>query len=402
MIADGVHLTVSRERRRLVPQPGVRIHTTTHPLAEADVISRHGVRLTAPARTIADVTAAGMAPDQVSAAVSQALRRGLTTPALLREAARSRGHRVQRLVEAALAGVRLMRYASAGAFRRALEMRLATHARDTGRSMVRKRKEVAFDRLLARLFVVAPERWVLKGALALDYRFSDRARTTKDIDLATAGDEASATADVLAAQALDVGDFFNFAIERTSARDRLAEGAAVRYHVRAELAGRVFDEFLLDVGFDPPTGIELDRLRGPDLLAFAEIAPVEVPAIPIEFHMAEKLHAYSRVYGVGSVGSTRVKDLIDLALIASEARLDARKLRTALETTFGRRASHGLPARLPRPPTDWRVPYGRMGRTVGLDADLDVGFDLAARLLDPVLGGAVQRGVWDPVSQTWT
>lgn len=104
IIADQVHLTVRRERRRLVPQPGVRIHTTTHLVANADVISRHGVRLTAPARAIADVAAAGMAPDQVSDAVSQALRRGLTTPALLREAAHSRGHRVQRLVEAALSG----------------------------------------------------------------------------------------------------------------------------------------------------------------------------------------------------------------------------------------------------------------------------------------------------------
>ncbi len=104
---------------------------------------------------------------------------------------------------------------------------------------------------------MAPERWVLKGALALDYRFGDRARTTKDIDLASAGDEASTRADLLAAQAVDLGDFFGFAIERTSALDRLVEGAAVRYHVRAELAGRVFDEFLLDVGFDPPTGVEL-------------------------------------------------------------------------------------------------------------------------------------------------
>jgi predicted transcriptional regulator of viral defense system len=103
IIADRVHLTVSRERRRLVDQPGVTIHTTTHPLTDADVITRRGVRLTAPARTIADVAVAGMAPDQVSAAVGQALRRGLTTPTRLRDAARSRGHRVQRLVEAALA-----------------------------------------------------------------------------------------------------------------------------------------------------------------------------------------------------------------------------------------------------------------------------------------------------------
>ncbi len=77
-----------------------------------------------------------------------------------------------------------MRYASAGAFRRALETRLAAQARETGRSLVRLRKEVAFDRFLARMFAVAPDGWVLKGALALDYRFGDRARTTKDIDLA--------------------------------------------------------------------------------------------------------------------------------------------------------------------------------------------------------------------------
>jgi predicted transcriptional regulator of viral defense system len=106
IIADRVHLTVPRERRRLVPQTGVTIHTTTHPLADTDVTSRQGVRLTAPARTIVDVAAAGMAPDQVSAAVRQALERGLTTPALLRQAARSRGRRVERMVEAALGGPR--------------------------------------------------------------------------------------------------------------------------------------------------------------------------------------------------------------------------------------------------------------------------------------------------------
>ncbi len=295
-----------------------------------------------------------------------------------------------------------MRYASAGAFRRALEMRLTTHARGTGSSVVRLRKEVAFDRLLARLFAVAPARWVLKGALALDYRFGDRARTTKDIDLANTGDEASATNELLAAQAVDLGDFFGFAIERTSALERLAEGTAVRYHVRAELAGRVFDEFLLDVGFDPPTGIELDRLHGPDLLVFAEITPVEVAAIPIEFHVAEKLHAFSRVYSVGSIVSTRVKDLVDLVLIAAEATLEAARLRSAIRTTFGRRANRELPAGLPRPPGDWRVPYGRMARVVGLDPDLEAGFGLAARMLDPILGRTVHRGAWDRVAQTWT
>lgn len=86
-----------------------------------------------------------------------------------------------------------MKYASAPPFRQALETRLGAASSSGGPSLARLRKEVVFDRLLARLVAVAPDRWVLKGALALDYRFGDRARTTRDIDLAVAGDEGAAS-----------------------------------------------------------------------------------------------------------------------------------------------------------------------------------------------------------------
>ena len=294
-----------------------------------------------------------------------------------------------------------MKYASAPAFRQALETRLGAVSRGGRPSLVRLRKQVAFDRLLARLVAVAADRWILKGALALDYRFGDHARTTRDVDFAVVGDEGSATADLLAAQAADLHDFFSFAIERTGALDRLLDGAAVRYHVVAELAGRTFDEFVLDVGFDPPAGVETDWLHGPDLLAFAGIEPVVVRALPIEFQVAEKVHAYSRVYGDQSVASTRVKDLVDLALIATEAAPNAERLRIALEATFGRRARHPQPARLPWPPADWRVPYGRMARDIGFEADLGAGHELAASLVDPVLAGQVIAATWDPVTRHW-
>lgn len=293
-----------------------------------------------------------------------------------------------------------MRYASAPFFRQALEARLAAASRDGGPSLARLRKEVAFDRLLARLVAVAPDRWILKGALALEYRFGERARTTRDVDLAMRGDETAATADLLAAQALDTGDFFSFAIERTGSVGRHDDGSAVRHHVVAELAGRIFDAFVLDIGFDPPAGLEPDRLRGPDLLAFAGIDPVDVPALPLEFAVAEKLHAYTRSYGDRGRASTRVKDLVDLVLIAGKANLDARKLREALDATFERRATHPLPPRLPAPPADWRVPYGRMCRDIGLDADPGAGHAVAAALVDPVLGATVE-GTWDPAARDW-
>lgn len=123
-----------------------------------------------------------------------------------------------------------MRYASAAAFRQALETRLLALSRGGGVSLVRLRKSVAFDRLLARLFAVAPDRWVLKGGLALDYRLGTKARTTMDVDLAgPGGGEDAVTADLLATGELDLGDHFSSAIERTAKLDRLVEGSAVRY-----------------------------------------------------------------------------------------------------------------------------------------------------------------------------
>ena len=105
-----------------------------------------------------------------------------------------------------------MRYATAGAFRIALERRLLTAAQQTGLPVMRLRKLVVFDRLLAHLLVAAPDRWLLKGGLALDLRLGARARTTKDMDLARRDGEEAATADLLAAHALDLKGYLAFAL----------------------------------------------------------------------------------------------------------------------------------------------------------------------------------------------
>jgi hypothetical protein len=294
-----------------------------------------------------------------------------------------------------------MRYTSAPAFRRALEDRLLARSQQTGLSLARLRKEVAFDRLLARLLDVAPGQWVLKGGLALDYRFRDRARTTRDVDLAMAGGEDGATSALVAAQAADLGDFFVFSVERTAKLDELQEGAAVRYHVRAELAGRLFEEFVIDVGFDLPPDSGVEVLQGPELLAFAEIPPVDAPTLALEIQIAEKLHAYTRGYGQGGIQSTRVKDLVDLVLIATSRSIDAGELRSALDRTFAARGRQGLPESVPAPPEDWAVPFRRLASEVGLDGDLAAGHETASRLLNPVLNGAAASGRWDPDTKGW-
>ncbi len=159
-----------------------------------------------------------------------------------------------------------MKYAAPEAFRAALDQRIRNEAAASGVPVMRLRKRVAFERFLARLTVVDPQCWVLKGAFALDLRLGLRAPTTKDIDLAGAEDEQTATADLIAAQAIDLHDHFNFDVTRTPALDQAEAFRAVRYSVTAELAGRRFEQFPVDVALSehPTTPSERNsRAQGP-------------------------------------------------------------------------------------------------------------------------------------------
>ena len=163
----------------------------------------------------------------------------------------------------------------------------------------------------------------MKGGLALDFRLADRSgpkpRATKDMDFARAEAVEATDADFRAVVGADLDDFFEFDIQRSEVprgEDKVAGGAALRYRVIASLASRTFEEVLVDVGLAPPP-VEPDVVQAPDLLDFAGVAPVRILAIPTAWHVAEKVHAYTRRYGPGEASSSRPKDLIDLVLLAA-------------------------------------------------------------------------------------
>ena len=68
-------------------------------------------------------------------------------------------------------------YASPTAFRTALEERLKRLAQKEGFDLQRLRRQVAFDRLLCRLFANPDAPWLLKGGYAMELRLKT-ARTT--------------------------------------------------------------------------------------------------------------------------------------------------------------------------------------------------------------------------------
>ncbi len=295
-----------------------------------------------------------------------------------------------------------MRYRTAADFRISLEQRLKNEAETTGIALMRLRKRVAFERLLARLVALESEGWVLKGAYALELRLGLRTRMTKDIDLARPDDEEATTDWLNAASALDLQDFFVFEVRRRPVFDEITDFRAVRYSVKASLDGRPFEQFPVDVGLGEPTWKRVDRLPPSNLLEFAGIAAPHLPLFPLEHHVAEKLHAYTGTYGVDGRASTRVKDLVDLVLVAELTELEAAALRQALGDAFQRRGRESLPEALPPPPDSWAQPYAQLAREVGLSPELTAGHAVGGRFLDPILDlRAHADSRWDPAVKQW-
>jgi predicted nucleotidyltransferase component of viral defense system len=291
-----------------------------------------------------------------------------------------------------------VKYRTSAAFRTALEARLKAAQHD-GVGLARLRKRVVFERLLARLHAVAPGAWVLKGGFALELRLGAQARTTKDIDVDWAIGEDEAVGLLLDAAAATLDDRFEFAIERTQVDDDLP-GGGQRWTVAATLAGREFERVAIDIGFAAESVFEPEAIAPSHLLDFADIAPVRIPTVAIEQHVAEKLHAYTRTYAADRP-SSRVKDLVDIVVIAHTTTLEADRLIRAIGEIFQSRGTHPVPRAVPPPPGDWGPGWGRLVVNVPADEDVGIGYANAASFLDPILKNELASGMWDPGVGKW-
>jgi hypothetical protein len=132
-----------------------------------------------------------------------------------------------------------------------------------------------------------------------------------------------------------------------------------------------------------PDSWDAQRARRPGLLTAVGLDSIEVLLVPLERQVAEKLHAFTRMYKDG--GTTRGRDLVDLMLVLENERVDAVLLEDVIRRVFDRRATHPVPDRLPPPPREPTLSYRREAERVGVPTSLD---DVHRRLgawLDPVL-----------------
>lgn len=286
------------------------------------------------------------------------------------------------------------------AFKTAIEQRLKNTTVD-GRDLQRRRQLLVFDRFLARVMTEFGDAIVLKGGLVLELRL-ERARSTKDIDVRISGAPDQLLARLQRAGRLDSGDFMSFEVAHPRQATIQGDGVkyeGVRFRVECRLAGKLYGQaFGLDVGIGDPMIREPDIVLGPDWLGFAGISPPQIRLYPVETHIAEKLHAYTMPR---TRPNSRIKDLPDIALLAGVGPLSASRVSSAIEQTFGFRATHPAPPQLPAPPSFWEAPYAEMAREFELRwATLAACYSHACRFLDPVL--ATQRSAtWNPQTCCW-
>ena len=278
------------------------------------------------------------------------------------------------------------KYASATAFRTALEYRLKKLAQSESLDLQRVRRQVAFDRLLCRLFANPNALWLLKGGYAMELRLKT-ARTTRDIDLAItqlpmpAADWDVNAANILEslreAGKLDLLDFFTFVFGNAMQDLNAAPYGGARFSVDAQLAGRSFVKFHLDVSAGDVLRQPYESLLGRDWLGFAGIANMNFPAVSPEEQFAEKLHAYT----LPRVGreNTRIKDLVDLILLIEQTKLDTARLPKSIRETFQRRNTHEIPADLVSPPASWSRPFAEMAAECGLEPDIGKHFSVVTQ-----------------------
>lgn len=284
-----------------------------------------------------------------------------------------------------------MTHDTPAALRAALEARLGNRSRETGVDLERLRRRAAFERLLVRLELGAPGRWIVKGGMALEVRLGDRARSTRDLDLALrdAGHDGEVVRDLLfecLSQDPD-GDGFEFRVEVPSTISADEAGRpGWRFSVLTRLGGRTYATVRVDIVARADEISATQRVELPGILDFAGLGRHTVEVVDPTQHFAEKMHALTRSHG--DRPNSRVRDLPDIVLLIEDGLEPTPHLLEVVSHVFDARAMHGLPGELTDPPASWRDHYPMSA------GDMDV----SAGTLDEAM--AVVRRFWAALLNT--
>ena len=238
-------------------------------------------------------------------------------------------------------------------------------------------RQARFDRFLCRVFAEGEQsEWLLKGGMSMLARVP-RSRTTKDVDLAAlhASDLAEAERALAALVEVDLGDHLTFRLIRsvpTGLGENQPGVATRRYFFACIDAGHdtQVDTVVVDIVVGPPP------VGRPEVVQPANRLYLRRPLItfpyrlyPVADQVADKVCATMDTQYPGGKRSSRVKDLVDLVVIARTQTVDLDELRVAIAakrdlSSIGPFEHFGVPAEWARtyPATAKGVPAAESSR----------------------------------------
>lgn len=290
-------------------------------------------------------------------------------------------------------------YQSPQAFRQALTDRLREAAKAGPWTLPQLQRQIGYDRLLERLYLV-DDGWVVKGATALLAR-GIGVRATIDVDIYRERAREVAEAELREAASRDIGDWFRFELGPGRA---VASDAAVRISVTAYVGTAVWASFQIDL-----VGSDMRMTGQPD--AVPPLARVLMPdveqhgyrAYPLVDHVADKISAIVQRYSGQDRPSTRFKDLVDLVAIVTEVSVVA-DLQIAALGSEAERRDMPLPAAFDVPDRAiWERGYAaEAGRSLlPIAHTLDEALSVVRPFVEPLLAGTAS-GRWDPKQGRWS
>lgn len=290
------------------------------------------------------------------------------------------------------------RYATPAAFRRALTDRLKAAAKGGRWTFQQLQRQVAYDRLIERLYLL-DDGWIVKGATALLAR-DIGVRASLDVDPYREVAREIAEEELRRAAVADIGDWFRFEIG--GGID--IGNHSVRLSVNATIGATTWVEFHVDlVGSDlRMTGQPEDvppLARG----VIPEVGQRGYRAYPLVDHIADKVAATYERHGEERRPSTRYRDLVDLVAIVTTASVGAASQRAALTSEFDRRGLT-LPTSFVVPDRAlWEPGYRAEARRSLLDTaqTLDEALVVVGPFIDPLLDGSAS-GSWEPGPRRWS
>lgn len=264
-------------------------------------------------------------------------------------------------------------------------------------------RRFVFGRFLARVFHDPSVPWVLKGGTAVLVRVHD-ARTTKDVDLLhQLGDLNTAVEALTTAAKIDLNDHFRFVIVNVETNiGGQPQVAGCRATIDAYVGTMKKDTF----GVDLVTGSLMTTAPETVTDHVLDLRGLEAPPMrlyPVVDHIADKLCATQAMYGAdGNLPSSRVRDLVDLVVLARSQDVDGSALIAAVRGEWTHRSLPGTPVFAP--PATWERRYPPEARKAPVVADMTAFADavaLVGAFLAPALDGSAAGRRWIASDLTW-